>query len=45
MIHRHPKLVHLGVVTTMRGSLVDIQFDGHLPAIYSIVRIGRAGLC
>jgi hypothetical protein len=45
MTHRHPNLVHLGVVTTMSASLVDIQFDGHLPAIYSIVRFERAGLC
>jgi hypothetical protein len=45
MTHRHPNLVHLGVFTTIRASLVDIEFDGHLPAIYSIVRIERAGLC
>ena len=25
----------LGVVVSVRGSVVDIRFDAHLPAIYS----------
>jgi F-type H+-transporting ATPase subunit beta len=30
----------LGVVISVRGSVVDIRFDGHLPPIYSLLRAG-----
>jgi F-type H+-transporting ATPase subunit beta len=29
-----------GVVASVRGSVVDVRFDGHLPAIYSVLRAG-----
>jgi F-type H+-transporting ATPase subunit beta len=29
---------NLGVVVAVRGSVVDIRFDGHLPPIYSLLR-------
>src|SRR5471030_483770 len=29
-----------GVVVSVRGSVVDIRFDGHLPPIYSVLRAG-----
>ena len=29
-----------GTVTSVRGSVVDIRFDGHLPPIYSVLRAG-----
>jgi len=32
-----------GVVVSVRGSVVDIQFDEHLPAIHSVLRAGDEG--
>src|SRR5580704_13909954 len=29
-----------GVVVSVRGSVVDIRFDGHLPPVYSVLRAG-----
>jgi F-type H+-transporting ATPase subunit beta len=34
---------NLGVVTSVRGSVVDIRFDEHLPPIYSMLRAGENG--
>ena len=31
---------NLGTVVSVRGSVVDIRFDGHLPPIYSVLRAG-----
>src|SRR6202140_4664585 len=31
---------NLGVVVSVRGSVVDIRFDEHLPPIYSVLRAG-----
>src|SRR5271170_6423628 len=33
-------LSNLGVVVSVRGSVVDIRFDDHLPPIYSVLRAG-----
>jgi F-type H+-transporting ATPase subunit beta len=33
---------NLGAVASVRGSVVDIRFDGPLPPIYSVLRAGRA---
>ncbi len=33
-------LSNLGVVVSVRGSVVDIRFDRHLPPIYSVLRTG-----
>ena len=37
-----PKTIssNLGVVVSVRGSVVDIRFDEHLPPIYSVLRAG-----
>ena len=35
----HP--ANLGVVVSVRGSVVDIRFDEHLPPIYSVLRLER----
>ena len=32
-----------GAVVSVRGSVVDIRFDQHLPAIYSVLRTGDEG--
>ena len=32
-----------GVVTTVRGSVVDVRFDGPLPAIHSVLHAGEGG--
>jgi F-type H+-transporting ATPase subunit beta len=32
-----------GVVVSVRGSVVDIRFDGHLPPVYSVLRAGDKG--
>jgi F-type H+-transporting ATPase subunit beta len=31
---------NLGTVVSVRGSVVDIPFDQHLPAIYTVPRAG-----
>src|SRR5450432_3946878 len=31
---------NLGQVVSVRGSVVDVRFDGHLPPIYSVLRAG-----
>ena len=33
-------LWNLGAVVSVRGSVVDIRFDEHLPPIYSVLRAG-----
>ena len=33
----------LGVVTSVRGSVVDVRFDGQLPPIYSVLHAGDDG--
>ena len=33
----------LGAVASVRGSVVDVRFDKHLPAIHSILRAGSEG--
>ena len=30
-----------GVITSVRGSVVDVRFDDSLPPIYSLLRAGR----
>jgi len=32
-----------GVIVSVRGSVVDVRFDGPLPPIYSLLRTGRDG--
>ena len=34
---------NLGAVVSVRGSVVDIRFDDHLPPIYSLLRAGQEG--
>jgi len=34
---------NLGTVVSVRGSVVDIRFDEHLPPIYSVLRAGDEG--
>jgi F0F1-type ATP synthase beta subunit len=36
-------LSNIGVVASVRGSVVDLRFDKHLPAIYSVLRAGDKG--
>lgn len=35
--------IHSGVIVSVRGSVVDIRFDEHLPPIYSVLRTGSEG--
>jgi F-type H+-transporting ATPase subunit beta len=37
-------LSNLGVVASVRGSVVDIRFDGHLPPIYSLLHAQDGGI-
>ena len=37
------KVPFLGAVVSVRGSVVDIRFDEHLPPIYSVLRAGGEG--
>jgi len=32
---------NVGAVISVRGSVVDVRFDGHLPPIYSVLRTGK----
>jgi F-type H+-transporting ATPase subunit beta len=34
---------NLGAVVAVRGSVVDVRFDEHLPPIYSVLRAGEGG--
>jgi F0F1-type ATP synthase beta subunit len=34
---------NVGAVVSVRGSVVDVRFDGHLPAIYSVLHAGEQG--
>ena len=36
-------LSNLGTIASIRGSVVDIRFDKHLPPIYSVLRAGDEG--
>lgn len=36
-MNREPNAINLGKVVSVRGSVVDIQFDEHLPPIYSLL--------
>jgi F-type H+/Na+-transporting ATPase subunit beta len=35
--------MNVGVIASIRGSVVDVRFDLRLPAIYSVLRSGAAG--
>ena len=37
------KAPSLGAIVSVRGSVVDIRFDEHLPSIYSVLRAGDKG--
>jgi F-type H+/Na+-transporting ATPase subunit beta len=37
------KIPLLGATVSVRGSVVDIRFDEHLPPIYSVLRAGDEG--
>ena len=37
------RLANLGVVVSVRGSVVDIRFDERLPSIYTVLRAGDKG--
>ena len=39
-MERVPLLSNSGVVVSVRGSVVDVRFDGQLPPIYSVLRAG-----
>jgi F-type H+/Na+-transporting ATPase subunit beta len=40
-IKRIATVPNSGVVVAVRGSVVDVQFDDHLPPIYSILHAGE----
>src|ERR1035437_2080073 len=39
-MEKKTSLSNIGEVVLVRGSVVDIRFDGHLPPIYSVLRAG-----
>jgi F-type H+-transporting ATPase subunit beta len=39
----HSLPANLGAVVSVRGSVVDVRFDQHLPPIYSVLRAGDKG--
>nr|WP_041466284.1 F0F1 ATP synthase subunit beta [Chlorobaculum parvum] len=41
MTEQVTKPEHSGIVTSIRGSVVDMRFDELLPSIYSVVKTGR----
>ncbi len=42
-MHREPEVRQAGVIVAVRGSVVDMRFDGGLPAIHSLLRVGDGG--
>lgn len=42
-MNREPEVQLTGVVVAVRGSVVDVRFDGALPAIHSLLRAGDGG--
>src|SRR5450755_3360143 len=34
---------NVGTVVSVRGSVVDVRFDAHLPPVYSLLRAGPEG--
>ncbi|KPF47026.1 ATP F0F1 synthase subunit beta [beta proteobacterium AAP121] len=40
---REPAVPQAGVVVAVRGSVVDMRFDGGLPAIHTLLRAGAGG--
>jgi F-type H+/Na+-transporting ATPase subunit beta len=38
-----PDSTNRGLVVSVRGSVVDVRFDEHLPPIYSVLRAGAEG--
>ena len=44
MLHSGVNALNLGKVVSVRGSVVDIKFDGHLPPIYSLL-LAKDGDC
>jgi len=42
-VENQPGLLNLGVVSSVRGSVVDVRFDDHLPPIHSVLRTGDRG--
>jgi F-type H+/Na+-transporting ATPase subunit beta len=34
---------HIGAIVSVRGSVVDVRFEGHLPPINSLIRTGKDG--
>lgn len=42
-MNRETAVPRAGVVVAVRGSVVDIRFDGGLPAIHSLLRAGVGG--
>ena len=36
-----PSPSNLGMVSSVRGSVVDVRFEDSLPPIYSLLRAGR----
>jgi F-type H+/Na+-transporting ATPase subunit beta len=40
---REPAVQQAGVVVAVRGSVVDVRFDGALPAIHTLLRAGEGG--
>jgi F-type H+-transporting ATPase subunit beta len=39
-VNDKPSKENSGTVVSVRGSVVDVRFDGHLPPIYSVLRAG-----
>ena len=35
--------LNIGEIVSVRGSVVDVRFEKHLPPIYSLLRTGREG--
>ena len=35
------RLLNLGMVISVRGSIVDVLFEKHLPPVYTLLRAGK----
>ena len=43
MLESKNSLLNFGTVSAVRGNIVDMRFEDHLPSIYSLLRAGKDG--
>ena len=42
-VENHNNTANFGKIVSVRGSVVDVHFEKHLPPIYTLLRVGKEG--